>query len=361
MFRGTKVTWLREPEFLAPKKGGKADQLGRLRELWSHGRHKEAARRLLALAQKAGLDPARASAEAWDDAAGIAATPEDLAFCREAASFAAEQGLSAPATDAGELERLLERGLPAGHHLVISAHTIDGRLGLCRKLEAAGVALSFKPEGREGRDAGAIAREQLAPLGKKLHPAAAARLHELVGGAQVRRLAAEVEKLALYVGERAQIEAADVDAVVERSAEVEFLLTNSVEKRDLRGALEGLAQAYEGGAASLQLLGSLAGCVRNLLAAHEALTATGGRIPGFGGQAQAFVAAFAESGLKLGNPNAAKFKAEAARRFTRDELARALVELSALDQALKRGGGRLELERFLVQLCGAPVRSAAAR
>lgn len=361
MFRGEKVTWLRDPEFLAPKKAGKSDQLGRLRELWGQGREKEAVRRLLALAQKAGLDAGKATAAAWDDAAGITATAEDLTFCRDAAKWAVDHGVNAPATDSGELERLLERGIPKGHHLVVSAHAVDGRLGLVKKLEGAGVAVSFKPEGREGRDVGALAAELLAPLGKRLQPGATARLSELVGGAQVRRLAAEIEKLALYVGDRPTIEAADVDAVVERSAEVEFLLSNSVEKRDLRGALEGLAQLLEGGGAPLQALGSLSTCVRQLLAANEALAATGGKMPGFGAQAAGFVAAYAESGLKFGNPNAAKFKAEAARRFTRTELVRALSRCAQLDVELKRGGGRLELERFLVALCGAKGAAPSAR
>ena len=95
MFRGEKITWVRDPEFLAPRKAGKADQLGRLRELWTQGREKEAVRRLLALAQKAGLDAGRATAAAWEEAAGIVASAEELAFCRDAARWAVEQGVSA--------------------------------------------------------------------------------------------------------------------------------------------------------------------------------------------------------------------------------------------------------------------------
>ena len=78
MFAGTKVVWLQEPAFLAPKRAPKADQLGRLQELWEQGKRREAARRLLALAQKAGLDPATAAAADWRAEAGLAEDPPSL-------------------------------------------------------------------------------------------------------------------------------------------------------------------------------------------------------------------------------------------------------------------------------------------
>ena len=357
MFRGTKVVWLRDPEFLSPRKAAKGDQLARLRELWEQGREKEAARRLLALAQKAGVDPAVAGAAAWKAEAGLDPDAADLAFCRDAASFAAANGIAPPATDASELERLLAQGIPDGHHLVVSATALDGRLSLFKKLKEAGEEISFKPQGKEKRDVGSLARDALAAHGKQLSPGAAARLEALVGGHQVRLLHAELEKVALYVGDRRVVEAEDVDAVVEASRDVEFLLTNSVEKRDLHGALEGLAQLLEDGGGLPQAVASIAGCVRQLLAAQEATRATGGRLPGFGAAAAAWVTEFNAAGLKMGNPNAAKFKAEAAARFSRGELVRALVDAAAVDVAVKSGGGRLDVERLLWRVC-APRRTS---
>ena len=350
MFRGTKVVWLRDPEFLAPRKAAKGDQLARLRELWEQGREKEAARRLLALAQKAGIDPAAGAAE-WKSEAGLEPDAADLAFCRDAASYAAANGIAPPATDASELERLLAQGIPPGHHLVVSATAIDGRLSLFKKLKDAGEEISFKPQGKEKRDVASLARDALVEHGKQLSPAAAARLEALVGGDQMRLLHAELEKVALYVGDRRVVEAEDVDAVVEASRDVEFLLTNSVEKRDLHGALEGLAQLLEDGGGLPQAVASVAGCVRQLLAAQEATRATGGRIPGFGAAAAPWVTEFNSAGLKMGNPNAAKFKAEAAARFGRGELVRALVEAAEVDVAVKSGGGRLDVEKLLWRLC----------
>lgn len=351
MFPGTKVVWVREPEYLAPKKGNRGDQLARLRELWEQGRQREAARRLLALAQKAGLDPEKAGAAEWESEAGLQPDAADLAFCAEAAAWAREQGVSAPAADLGDLERLLDKGIPDGHHLVISAGTVDGRLGIVKKLIAAGVERSFRAKGRQQqRDVGALCQEFLAPWGKTIQPAAVARLEGLIGGNQVRRLHLELEKVALYVGDRPNIEAADVDAVVERSAEVEFLLTSSIERRDLGGALAGLSQLLEEGSL-VQAVASIAACLRQLLAAQEATRRTG-RMPGFGAAAQPWVEVYQSAGMKMGNPNAAKFRAEAAARFRRDELVRCLLMAAEVDSAVKSGGGRLEVERLLWHACG---------
>ena len=74
--------------------------------------------------------------------------------------------------------------------------------------------------------------------------------------------------------------------------------------------------------------------------------------PGFGAAARAWVDAYAEAGLRMANPNAAKFKAEAAARFRREELVRGLWKAAALDQQVKSGGGRLEVERLLWEICG---------
>lgn len=352
MFMGTKVVWLQEPEMLAPKKAAKADQLARLRELWGQGRRREAARRLLALAQKAGIDASVATAQEWSSEAGIEADEEDRAFCQEAAAWAKEEGIRAPGADLAEFERLLERGIPQGNHLVISAVAVDARLGLVKKLRELGAEVSFRPTGRyEKRDVGAMAAEFLQPLGKRLSPGAIVALERLVGGDRVRALFGELEKVALFVGERKTIEAEDVEQVVERSQEIEFLLTSSLEKKDLPGAMEGLAQLLEGGGGLPQAVASIAGCLRQLLAAKGATRATGGRLPGFGPQAQAWVAAYQASGLRMGNPNAAKFRAEAASRFETEELARALIAAAEVDRAIKGGGGRLDVERLLWKIC----------
>ena len=74
LFPGRKVVLVRDPEFLAPKKG-RGDALGKAREAWKAGKRKEGARRLLALAARAGwgveqLDPGNPGApsvEQWKD------------------------------------------------------------------------------------------------------------------------------------------------------------------------------------------------------------------------------------------------------------------------------------------------------
>src|SRR5262249_53883212 len=134
------------------------------------------------------------------------------------------------------------------------------------------------------------------------------------------------------------------------SADVDFLLTNSVERRDLGGALEGLSQLMESGAGLPQVVAVLATCLRQLVAAGEATRQTGGRAPAFG-PASAWVDAYQASGLKMANPNQARFKAEASARFSRPELLSGLAKLAELDVRVKTGGGRLDVERLLWELC----------
>lgn len=352
MFAGTKVVWVQDPAFLAPKRAAKADSLARLRELWDQGKKREAARRLLALAQKAGVDAATATAEDWSAEAGIEAGPDDLRFCQEAAAWAREEGIAAEGGDEGALERLLERGFAPGIHLVVSAHVVDARLGLYKKLRDAGAEISFRAAGRgEKRDLAALAQEHLTPLGKRIDPRAVAALEELLGDDQLRRLHAELDKLALYVGEREVILPDDVHQVVERSRAVEFLLTNSLERKDFAGAMQGLDELLAGGGGLPQAVASIATCLRQLLAAREATRATGGRLPGFGAQASPWVEAYEAAGLKMANPNAAKFRAQAAARFSPSALARLLMRTAEVDVAVKTGGGRLYVERLLWEIC----------
>ncbi|HME92276.1 MAG TPA: DNA polymerase III subunit delta, partial [Myxococcaceae bacterium] len=53
LFPGRKVVLVRDPDFLAPKKT-RGDPLKRARDAWKSGKQREGARRLLALAARAG-------------------------------------------------------------------------------------------------------------------------------------------------------------------------------------------------------------------------------------------------------------------------------------------------------------------
>ncbi len=155
LFPGRKVALVRDPEFLAPKKG-RVDALGKVREAWKAGRRKESARRLLALVARAGwgvaeVDPSVPGApppEAWKEELGITLADADLDWLREMAAFIREEGVTAPESDASPLLGALERGLPEGHALIIATTDVDPRHPLLKVAQKQGAVLERKVGGR---------------------------------------------------------------------------------------------------------------------------------------------------------------------------------------------------------------------
>ncbi len=376
LFGGAKAVLVAEPAFLASREDA-ADAFERARQAWGEGRQREAARRLLALAAKAGwsaaeLDPARdggATAADWRRELGVQVDEGASAFLAEASRWALERDMRAARDDASALDALLARGLAPGRVLLVAAGKVDGRLPLAKRLAAAGrrVRLAVEREGKwdEQRPVlGPIVAGLLAGTGKKLDGAAEARLAELVGG-DARTLAAEVSKLATYVGDREVVRASDVDEVVARVASDPFFaLGNAVEARDLEAALGVLGRSIEDGARPEMLLGSLAGAVRRLLVERERALAGAGerRLRTFAEWSDAVLPHVAESELEGRKPYGFWMKYQASLRFSRAELLEGLAALGDADFALKTGGdGRLLLERCLWRLlaAGEPERRSA--
>lgn len=131
------------------------------------------------------------------------------------------------------------------------------------------VGLPFAPL-RETEARGWI-REEARRLGTHLTPEAADLLVGLLGP-EAQRLAAELEKLALFVGAEGRIEVGAVEALVgeERVRRI-FELADAVAARDLEAALSLSRRLLALGEAPLALLGILARQFRLLLRAQEAL------------------------------------------------------------------------------------------
>ncbi len=362
LFGGAKAVVLVEPAFLQASEDS-AEAFERARRMWGEGRQREAARRLLALAAKAGwsaadLDPGgdgAAAPDAWKRELGIELDEPGRAFVSEAARFALDRDMKAARDDASALDALLGRGLPPGHALIVAAGKVDGRLPLVKKLAAAGRRLTLAVE-KEGRwDAqrpalGPVVASLLAGGGKELDRAAEDRRAELVGD-DVRVLAAELAKLAAYVGDRRIIGAADVEAVVARVApDPFFALGNAVEARDLGAALGVLGRSLADGASPHMLLGSLAAAVRRLIWEGERGRAAAGgrRLGSFQEWSAQVLPQIPADELGDRKPFGFWMKYQAAMRFSREELLDALAGLAEADRAMKTGGdgGRL-LERTL--------------
>jgi DNA polymerase-3 subunit delta len=373
---GRKVVLVQEPAFLTSREDVEAS-LGKARDMWTEGRQREAARRLLALAAKAGFQAADLRPEPGEDEVrfgaklgkalkkefGFPFSAADLAFVVAAAGFAVERDMKAARDDSGSLDALLERGLPPGHVLVIAAGKVDHRLPLARKLAAAGrrleVAVPVVGAPWDARpDLGPTVERLLAGTGKRADAGAVERLAALVG-ADARTLASELAKLAAFTGDRKVIRAEDVDEVVTRSAEDPFFaLGNAVEGRDLPEALSVAGRVIADGGSPHMLLAGLAGTVRRLVVEKERARAVVGdrviRSPR-DWEAQVFPTIPPEEAGKR-KPYGFWMKYQASTRFTRAGLLDGLAALHHADVAMKTGQDpRLQLERALIGILADPA------
>ncbi len=279
MFPGRKVVLLRDPEFLASKKG-KAEGLSRARDAWKAGRRREGARRVLAVAAQAGwtaaeLDPSvpgAPGADAWKEELNIELGEVDREFLREVAAYCRDERVTAPEGDVTPLCSEIERGLPPGHTLVLAAKDVEARSPLYKLAKEKGKLVERKvAEKLRDLDLSEIIPSVLKPLGKRLGRGAEQALKERVGG-NMRLLQSELEKLAAYANGPV-IEAADVELLVGRARDEEYFeLMEAIQKRNLPAALRYVEDAVSHGAHGLMLVGAVAGIVRGLLENHGRLT-----------------------------------------------------------------------------------------
>ena len=278
MFPGRKVVLVRDPEFLAPKKG-RGDALGKAREAWKAGKRKEGARRLLALAARAGwgadqLDPSASGApsvEQWKEELNVELAEADLTFLKEVATFCREERISAPEGDVSALVALFQKGVPKGHALVLAASEVDTKSPLVKLAAELGRVVERKVAARhKDLEIEPLAEEFLRSFKKRLGKGAAEQLKERVGG-NVRLLQSELEKLATYA-DGPVIEAADVALLVVHTREEEYFeLSEALQNRKFKQALDYTLEAMGQGMHGLQLLGAVASVVRGLLENHERL------------------------------------------------------------------------------------------
>jgi len=367
-----KVVLVFEPAFLVSKEDG-GGPFASAREAWRKGRQREGARKLLALAARAGWraedlagEDAPTAAE-WRKELGVEGA--DLEFVRDAARFAVEKEMTSPRDDASALDAALAAGLSPGHVLVVASGKVDGRLPLVKKLAAAGrrVALGIATEGTWDAQRpvlGPVLAALLAGTGKTVDRAAEARLAELVG-ADARTLASEVAKLVAYVGDRKTIGAPDVEALVTRVAEDPFFaLGNAVEARDLAQALSVLDRMLADGLHPLQILAQLASTVRRLVVERERARRAAGerRIGTYDAWQQAVLPAIPEEELGNRKPYGLWMKYQASQRYPRAALLGALADLAEADLGMKSGvDERPLLERTLWRLMAPEPGAADAR
>ncbi len=364
MFGGRKVVWLRDPEFLAPKKG-RVDALGRARDAWKANRRKEAARRVLTLVARVGWSTAELDVKAdgapkpddWERELGVSLAEVDIAFLKEVHDYCVAENVKVAGSDETALNEWLVK--PArGQVLVIAATDLETKNPFVKLVEKHGHYIERKVASKlKDLDLGEFVAETLAPHKKKLAPGALEKLKDRVGG-NFRLLQSELEKLALH-SDNATISMRDVEMLVGHAREEEYLeLSDALQKRNFDAALKYLEDAVARGNAPLQLLGAITGIVRNLLMNYERMAQLSqGKPPrnynDF--QARLWPSIEAEAKSSKGrppHPYAVFMGMQAAQAYGRHELLRALVSCAEADLALKFGGDALVLERLIWALSG---------
>ncbi len=278
---GKVVCWRDAPLF--PEAGRAASLIEEARRLLAAGERGKARAKLRAALALEGLTAAQALKRmpaAWRPA-GAEPGEEGL---RALLAEEAEAEPAAPAADAAALlERALAGELPPGNRLVLTCGAVDRRRSLYRTLGRRGVVVDCSvPRGERRAERAArealleeVARTRLARSGKTLSPAARAALSGLTGF-DPGVYAANLETLIAYVGERAQITAEDVAAVLSRSrTDPLFELTQALGDRDRERALAVLQSLWDAGTHPLALLAGMANLLRRLIVAEDFLSGPG--------------------------------------------------------------------------------------
>ena len=347
-------------------------ELSRVRDLWQGKRQRDAARRLLKLVRPAGWGAGEVafgsksapSAAKWRKEVGAAPEDSDKAWLQELSAWATAQGLSAPPEDLEVLVKAVERGLPPRTHLILVAEALPPKHALVRLASASGGHVKRRAE-RKGRtidtlDIGSIVDQELRPLGKRLAKDAELELKMRLGD-DLRLIAAELQKLATYAGERPLISKADVELLVAPVREEEFFaLAEAVGEGDLGKALhlfhDELRRKANATAVALPFLGGIASAVRKALGDSARYASAGPRELGYNEyQSKLFPAVeqeLTEKKQKVPHPFGAWLGYKRARRKPRAFWRRALVRCAQADEALKSGADqRLLIERLLTEVC----------
>ena len=162
----------------------------------------------------------------------------------------------------------IKKGLPDGHHIVISAPGVDRRSAFYKICESAGDVETYDLPEQDYKK-----RPMIRDRAKEMFTAAGCRIRESAldlfldkVGMDTRLLAMEAEKLELYIGDRKEITEDDVKAITSSSAEaVGWDFTDALGERRLDEALRILRQLIFQGEAEMSIMFAVEGLFQNLM------------------------------------------------------------------------------------------------
>lgn len=162
----------------------------------------------------------------------------------------------------------IKKGLPEGHHLVISAPGIDRRSAFFKACEAGGDVEAYDLPEQDYKKKPMIRdrAQALFSQAKCRIGAAALDLFLEKVGTDTRQLVMEVEKLILYIGDRKEITTEDVKAITSSSAEaVAWDFTDALGERRLDEALRILRQLIFQGESPVGIMFAIESLYQNLM------------------------------------------------------------------------------------------------
>ena len=275
-----------------------------------------------------------------------------------------------------DLVKLIKAGLPQGQILVVSALKVDGRSAFFKACQSAGNVTKFELPDKSyqlEQQARGTAGDAFRKIGLNIGPDA---LEEFLDktGTDTRQIVQEVEKLFVYLGDRKNVQVADVHAIVSPSREaISWDLADAVGNRDLAGTLKVLRQLLFQGENEVGLIISLENRFRDLLMYREAMDrkwlSVSGQEPWLkvewrqSPEVDAFASALVKDPRTANIYRAGKLVAQA-KLYSRQELIRCqALTLSAHETIVSSTSAKeLMLEFLLIKLLGAarPASSKSA-
>ncbi len=221
--------------------------------------------------------------------------------------------------------------------LVLEAESVDKRRAGVKRVGKIGRVIDCSGPNRPA-DVKRWIEARLAQRKVKTSGGVATALFEHVG-ADLDRLALEIEKLCLHAGDGGVLE---VELVAELVGQLRpralYELTDAIGERKLTSALRVVAELSDQGEAPLALVGALANHFRRLMRAREMRPLDAGAVQ-----------------KRLGlHPFAAQKVVDQARRFDLRRLRSCLDAVRRTDEALKGGvpiAPRLAIERLVLAVC----------
>ena len=221
--------------------------------------------------------------------------------------------------------------------LIIQGEKVDQRKKFFTEFKKNGVLVECKRPYEN--QLGGFIRSEAGIYGKKIDAAAAEMLIHLVGN-NLQELASQMEKVAIYVGQRSVIELADIRKIVsDTKVDNVFELANALGNKNLAAAMRRLHTILRDGEAPLMLLAMITRHFRQIWQIRELIDSK---------------APEPEIAKKTGiNPYFLKGMLKQAGNFSPSECRRLFEQLFYADLSMKSGGRpTVVIGELVMRICG---------